>query len=607
MCGVIGLIEENINAPTQALTALKEMEYRGYDSWGVAWASEEKCQVKKQVGKIGAAKLDKNTTSSIALGHTRWATHGGVTAENAHPHISSDGRFALVHNGVVENFLELKKQLLDKKYLFKSQTDTEVILGLFELEFRKNVVNQSKLRLPVNTDQLLIETLQTVFLKLSGSNAVVIIDAESKSCLAVRHGSPLLFAQSAQQKFVVSDLMALIGKVKKYATIPENTLLFFTKKTQLTYNVTDLTPIDLEWHTLSLVKTDTDIGTYSHFFQKEIADSSAVLLALIHAYGSNTKNNLEKLARSLGPVVYLVGCGSAYHAALYGAQVMTANGRQTYAFSANEFLTWRNHIPAEGSVIFISQSGETADILIHTEWLKNNGISYYCLVNKPNSSLSEFAKISVSIMAGVEQAVVASKSFVAQLCCLQLLAGKMANKKSAAATNGHLTATAKYIQKLVVELPKSVEFKAWCLRISKKDHFFVLGRETLYPIALETALKLKEAAYVHAEGFSAGELKHGVLALVENGTECLCLATNQQTFALDLTNAMEISARQGNSVGLVTDTNTWPSQYFNHPDFGVGNVILSAVFGQLLAYEVSILKGIDSDKPRNLAKSVTVR
>lgn len=609
MCGVIGLIQASIaDAPQKALKALKVMEYRGYDSWGVAWgefqsdANLSHAVVYRKVGQIGKAKLPVQAVSKQALGHTRWATHGGVTIANAHPHLSADQRFALVHNGVLENFRTLKAQLLSEGYVFRSETDTEVILAIWERSFSK-LSHECKC---ATTLELLELTARHCFAELKGSNAIVVMDYASGFGVAVRSGSPLIVGKSSEGYCVVSDMLALVGLADVYVTLGDKQLAVFNAQQVAFYSLDLATPIEAKWLPLAISHSEVAIDGYAHFMLKEINEADRVIHTILASRSLFSK--LREVSLILSDVIYIVGCGTAYHAALFAAHLITAQtDKRAVAFLANEFSAW-NQKAENYSVIFISQSGETADILVHAQSLKRRGIAFVSLINREQSSLEAISHLTIPCMAGPEQAVVASKSFVAQLSVLLLLSAVLSNKSTLiASTRKSLRLAAVELTTLTNKLAHDSVFNDLAIQLTKVKSAYVLGRELLYPIALETSLKLKEAAYVHAEGFSAGELKHGVLALIQKGVPVVCLATEEKTFSLDYASSQEVAARNGQVYGFTTRLDVWGDTAVLVKQIGEATPILVAVVGQLLAYTVAIQKNINPDKPRNLAKSVTVR
>lgn len=586
MCGIFGMVVKEKRAiNSEILTALKTLEYRGYDSWGVATREDREIGVEKAVGKIGETVLAQASFSTAGIGHTRWATHGGVTKENAHPHLSLDGRFAIVHNGIIENYLQLKDKLQKQipNLVFKSETDSEVFAHLLAF----NAQNLS-------VEEAFFKSLA----KVKGLNAFVVLDKKNNNVLVYRHGSPLVFGQNDDGYYFASDAIALLPYTKKVYFIKDGEVFIgdqlFSAKTKKSKKIT--------WQMLDLEVSDLQKDGFDFFMEKEINEIPTVIEKLISTYKNQEKSILSWLNKYDEYV--LIGCGTAYYAALIGQYLLAQVGRIAIAYSGGEASLFLKNIKKSTLPIFLSQSGETIDLIEQVGFLKKKKRKLLALVNRISSTLDREADLSFHLQAGPEISVVSTKAFVAKITTWLLVCSSLSNELPAISKN--LALASQNIKKLF--LRENLEKIAKIAGIlSKQAHVFVLGRGVHYPIALECALKAKEAAYLHFEAFAGGELKHGVIALVEPTTWTIVIVGDDDEDANILANAEEVKARGGKILGV--------SPYF-HPVFDEWlafesvpkvNVLLEAVLVQLLGLYLAKAKNLDPDKPRNLAKSVTVK
>jgi len=585
MCGIFAYVGSQTDAPQQVITGLKKLEYRGYDSWGVAYQTGNKLQVTKQIGKIGDATL-RALDSTLAIGHTRWATHGGISVANAHPHLNPNQTLAVVHNGIVENYSELK-QTLDE-YPFKSETDTEVITALLDKNLKSNSLKKA-----------LILTTQT----LKGLNGVVVAHAPTRQIAAIRNGSPLVIGKTEAGFYLASDTTALAGIAKQIVFLAEGELALLSQE-YISLTNFEGQPIVINWQPLQLSAEAVNKGRFPHFMIKEISEQPAVLGKVL----SDQAELLVFQQKIAGNKLILVGCGTAYHACLaasyYFAQL---GGTWVQAFSASEFKLWRNMIDDSMHVLFVSQSGETIDIIEHAQWLHQHEQTFSALVNRIDSSLSRLASQTLSLGAGPEICVLATKSFTAQLATFLLLATPQPKAMQ----------IKRQLQQLIEALPRVIG-RTYCEQhleplvpvLQTNKNLFVIGKQDCYPLALEAALKIKESTYLHMEGFAAGELKHGVLALIETGTPVFVLVPDSVAAEEILASAQEAKARGAFLVG-VGPVNKLDQQLFDlvlpTPALGLATGIIQSVIFQLIAYYTTVVLGNDPDKPRNLAKSVTVK
>ncbi len=592
MCGIFGYVGSRQDAPWLVLDGLKKLEYRGYDSWGIAVKQCDQVQLEKRIGKIG----DAQTTlppSGIGLGHTRWATHGGVTDENAHPHLDCAGRLAIIHNGIVSNFAELRRTLSDRGHTFRSETDTETIAHLVEEELARTEDGPDRL----------VCALIDAFRQLEGLNAVAVLDVTSGHLAAAKSGSPLTLGWTDDGALLASDYSALLEHTRKMTFLDENQAALLTPNGMRVYDVQTgqtIVPVitEVAWQAEA-----ANLGGFPDFLSKEIHEQPTV----VRQIARDKAPDADSLARAIVQAreTHLVGCGTAAHAALVGQYLLArvAGLRVSFA-NGSEFGYLERFLGPGALAVAHSQSGETIDILESMRAAKARGTTLAALVNVEGSSLYRLADQTVLLGAGPERSVLATKSFTAMLAMLLLTAHALVDRIGEA--TALLERAATEIEALLADWRRDL-IRQIAERIYCQEHLFVIGRGPSYPLALEAALKVKEVSYVHAEGFAGGELKHGVIALIEPGTPCLVLAPNDETHADIMSGAMEIKARGGMIIGVSPE----PDPAFDHhipvADVGEATVIAQAVPAQLLGYYLALLRGHDPDKPRNLAKSVTVK
>ena len=597
MCGIFGVVTSNRKGLAQTiLESLKLLEYRGYDSWGIAVAvqsqsekSKSKFVIEKHTGKIGNSTLNhelSSINSPLGLGHTRWATHGGVTVENAHPHLDCRKNIALVHNGIVENFEELKKGL-DNKHYFRSQTDTEVIVHLIE-ELAQN--------LPF------AEGVRQAFLKLQGLNAIVTLSSSDQKIIAVKNGSPLVIGQGKVSNYIASDQVALTSLCNQIAYLPDNTLVEISLKIRST-NARTKTITKLEFTAPKIKSSDAKLDGFDHFMAKEIHEQPKVISQIAQKSDGEIKKAAAMIKHlPAGRQVYLVGAGSAFYAALIMEYLLsTVNNIPSLAVPASEFENVQNFLKKGDLVIAYSQSGETADLISALGAALQKGATIMSVVNVADSTIDRMSDHSIHLNAGPEIAVVSTKAFSAKIA-VSLLICYSITKKIAQAKR----IIKKLSKSLKIQL-KDPKIKELAIKLKNQPNLFTIGRNIDYPIALEAALKLKETAYIHAEGFAAGELKHGVIALIEKGTPVLVFATIPKYRQQIISSAWELAARGAYIIGISTEKNSAFNYFLKVPEVGLAQIISAVVYAQYLAYLIAVKRGLDPDKPRNLAKSVTVK
>ncbi|HYY89127.1 MAG TPA: glutamine--fructose-6-phosphate transaminase (isomerizing) [Chloroflexota bacterium] len=597
MCGIFGYIGARDEAPQVVLAGLKKLEYRGYDSWGIAArqngsAAGAGLLVEKHVGKIGQA----TTTlpgGQAALGHTRWATHGGVTETNAHPHLDCTGRFAVIHNGIIENHEELRRELMARGHRFSSETDTEVVSHLLEDGARD-----------VADCEGLVEALIRVFRRLDGLSAISVLDPGAQCIAAAKNGSPLVLGWGEDGNYLASDSSALLEHTRRLTFLEDGQAALVSGEQVAVYEVasgrqlSDVKVWDITWH-----EELADLEGHPHYMDKEIHEQPRVLRRL----AAEALDEAQVLARMVAEAstVHLVGCGSAAHAAKAGEYLFSrVAAQQANAVVGSEFGYLTDFVNERSLVIGFSQSGETIDLLESMKAGRQHGAKLAALVNVEGSSLFRMVDCPLLLRAGPERCVLATKSFTAKIAVLLL---------AAYAARGRLAEGQRVVERAADEIQlflsdgRVEQVRALAERIVEREHLYVIGRGPSYPLALEAALKIKEVSYMHAEGFAGGELKHGVIALIEDGTPCLVLAPNDETFRAIVSGAQEIKARGGYIVGISPRASDVWDMHIPVGDVGEGAALVNAVPPQVLAYHLALLRGLDPDKPRNLAKSVTVK
>ena len=587
MCGIFGYIGFQ-NAPQIILEGLKRLEYRGYDSWGIAVKNGQHLLIDKRIGKIGSAKVNL-PQSYIGIGHTRWATHGGVTVNNAHPHLDCTKTLAVMHNGIVENFQDLKEELIKKGHKFSSETDTEVIIHLIEENLKKTGFATS---------------VKETFNKLKGLNAIVATYALSSEIIACQNGSPLIVGIGEKEElFIASDAAGILKHTKKVIFLEDNQMVILGEKLQL-LSLPDGKKLNPKIHTLNWTFEEAEKGKFKHFLLKEIYEQPYVLenIALNYDLAVNKLTQLIKSASN----VFMLGCGTASYAALAGSYFLSVIARKHAFFSiGSEFKYLENYLTKKDLVIPISQSGETIDVTEPVGKAIKMGAKIAAIVNVLGSTLYRQADYKILLGAGVEKAVVGTKSFIAMVAVLFLTAYTLINKQRIG--KSLLTAASENVKQILEEnfiqkIKKAANF------LKNKEHIFIIGRGLSYAAALETSLKIKETSLLHAEGFAGGELKHGVIALIEKGTPCIVLAPDDETYDDTVSNACELKARGGLIIGIGPKENKVFDLFLQTADLKEATIIPIVVISQLLAYYLALKRNVeDPDKPRNLAKSVTVK
>ncbi len=596
MCGIFGYSGKKV-ANDLIFNGLKRLEYRGYDSWGVAILDENKIHQYKNIGMVRQdISLDKLPQSTIGIGHTRWATHGGVTKINAHPHISTRKDFTLVQNGIVENFDSLKKQLKREKQSFKSQTDTEVIVKLIEKEIKKgNSLKQSLIK---------------AFKKLEGRNTVAVLDAKENKIYAIKNGSPLVIGIGRNEIYLASDSLSFSPHTKKIIVLDDYDIVEIEGYKYQIHNIKSKKKKKSEIKTLKYQYEDISKGNYDHFMLKEIVEQQKTIL-----YATDYKEEeLTPLVKEIkkSRKVYLLGAGTAGFAAAQMAYFLrTIANVDALDIKSYEFKSYLPIISDKDLIIAVSQSGETVDTIEPLEVFKDRGCKIASIVNMYGTTISRISDFEYYTNAGPEICVASTKVFTAQSTWGYLLAMSVADKYTTARRR------LKKLSRSLDTLFKPKVFKyikgSVCTALKNNEHFFILGKGENAAIALEGALKIKEISYKHVEGFSAGELKHGVIALIEKGTPVFGIIPSNENGkdSKDLISAMEqVKARGALTIGVGSEEFS-KLEVFDHyistPQINSLGSIANVIPFQLISYFLSLLLGNNIDKPRNLAKSVTVK
>ncbi len=587
MCGIIGY-KGSREASKIILDGLKSLEYRGYDSVGIAVADKGKIEVRKGTGKIADAEKRLRFTEmkgSIGIGHTRWATHGGVTEENAHPHLSNDGRIAVVHNGIIENFQELRKMLEDNGFKFKSETDTEVIPNLMQYYIARSMP----------FEKAFVEALR----KLRGSFAIVSINRDGDRIAFGKRGSPLCIGIGKSEYFIASDVPAFLEHSKNVIYLEDNEYGFADGELEI-YNVHGK-KIEKKAHELSWDIEQAKKGHYDHFTIKEINEQPESIIKAIKQDPDIIKKATDMLKDANG--IFFIGCGTSFHACVSASYTFSNIAkRHVNVVLASEFRNYEDFLTPKTLVICLTQSGETADVIDALNFAKKHSCKTIAIVNVMGSTITRMCGLNVMMNVGPEISVVSTKAYTAELAILTLLAYSLAGRLSEG--KKLITKAANSLGDVIRDNDKKLAELA--KKIKDRRDMFLIGRDLAYPSALEGALKIKEISYIHAEGFAGAELKHGSIALIEKGVPVIVFST-EDTKELIRSNAMEVKARGAFIIGIGAEKNEVFDIFIDVPSFSDADPIAMIVPVQILAYYLAVYKGYDPDKPRNLAKSVTVR
>jgi glucosamine--fructose-6-phosphate aminotransferase (isomerizing) len=611
MCGIVGYIGSQ-NAIPIVMKGLKRLEYRGYDSAGIAYLKEEELHLKKKAGKVQKLQevLSKNLNAKIAIGHTRWATHGTPSDENAHPHLSMDNSLAIIHNGIIENYSTIKEGLKKRGYEFKSETDTEVLINLIS-DVKKN------------ENTTLVKAIQLALSQVIGAYSIVVLDINSPNELIVaKKGSPLLIGVGKNENFIASDAAPFLEYTKDVIYLNDNEIA------KINANTVKITTIDDQIQTPYIEKMNLELeaiekGNYETFMLKEIHEQPRAIVETlrgrissdfnsIHVRGLNENLSFLKKVEK----IIIIACGTSWHAGLVGEYLIEGIARIPVEVEyASEFLYRDPLISKSDMVIAISQSGETADTLSALNLAKQKGAFVYGICNVVGSSIARSAGVGTYTHAGPEIGVASTKSFTSQVTVLILISLFLAKlkkninqnefqniTKELFSINNKMTTTINVIQDEIKQIAELYQ---------DAKNFLYLGRGISFPVALEGALKLKEISYIHAEGYPAAEMKHGPIALIDKDMPTIIIATNKSNYEKVLSNAEEIKARSGKLIAIVTQGDTKMHHIADHiievPEtHNFLTPLITTIPLQLLSYHIATLRGCDVDQPRNLAKAVTV-
>ncbi len=586
MCSIIGYYGKNSAAPIM-VKGLKRMEYRGYDSVGVATESNQKIEVRKGVGKVSevndSEKLDK-LPGRIGIGHTRWATHGKVTALNAHPHSSTSGKIAIVHNGIIENFNELKEELEKDGFTFVSETDSEVIANLLQQNY-----NQTS-----NVKKSIIKTVS----KLKGHYAFVAM-FENGILAAARYHEPMIIGIGKDDYFLSSDVLGFIEKTDDAIYIDNGNFVILDSSGM---QICDFegTPVKHQITKVSKEFADAYKGDYAHFTLKEISEQPETILNA----GKKTESAIEQTADFIKHAknVYMTGSGTSYNAALVAKYLMSKYAKvKIEPIISSELPTLHDSIEPNSILIAISQSGESADVLEAVNIAKKSNAKILAIANHKNSALVHESSLFLGMNCGPEVGVAATKSFTSQLAILYRITEKLCD--------GCLDLDFKEVSNSISKiLSNHSKIQSIARELKEVSDIYILGRGIHYPIALEAALKMKELTYIHAEGIPGGELKHGPLALMDSNVYVIIINPNDSTYTDTLTSAREIKARGAKIIGISDKNSDVYDHWIEIPTIKESMFPLIEIIPiQLLSYYSAIEKDTDPDYPRNLAKSVTVK
>ena len=600
MCGIFGYVGKKNNASQITFEGLKLLEYRGYDSWGIAakvesskfkvQSSSSKFIVEKHIGKIGDVNFNSQLStlnSQLSIGHTRWATHGGVTVENAHPHLDCTKSIAVVHNGIIENFQELKEELSQKGHKFLSGTDTEVVPHLIE-GFQKK--------------EGFASSVKDAFNKLKGLNAIVVANAKSSEIIAAKNGSPLVVGIDKNAFIIASDLIGISDYTNRVIFLKDNQMVILGKKIKL-LSLPKGNRLKENIEKINFKFEKSNKGNFEHFMIKEIYEQPGIIRNIAKNYSGKIKKLSKLMEKAKG--TFFIGAGTAYNAALAGAYLFSRVSKKHINTSvASEFNYLEHFLNRESLVIALSQSGETIDVIEPLNRAKKRGSKIVGITNAVGSSIYRMADFNILLNAGTETAVASTKTYTAKLSIILLLVFSIINKlKDGKET---LLKVSDEIERLLKK-ENLKKIKDISRSLNNSDTIYIIGRGVSYSSALEGALKIKEVSYKYCEGLAGGELKHGPIALIQKGSPCIVFAPNDETYESIISNAIEVKSRGGMIIGVSPKNSKAFDEWIKVEDLSDGTFITQIIPLQLLSYYLAIERGLDPDKPRNLAKSVTVK
>lgn len=607
MCGIVGYIGDNSASPI-LLDGLKKLEYRGYDSAGIAVYGDSGVKICKTKGRIadleGKLENEGKLEGCVGIGHTRWATHGAPDDINAHPHKGGNGRITLVHNGIIENYIELKIMLEQKGYVFVSQTDTEVLAHLFDFFY----------------DGDSLKAMSKVMKMVRGSYATaVLIEDKPDEIIAARKDSPLIVGIGEGENYLASDIPAVLKYTRDCYLLDDNQIALLTKDSIKLYDI-DLNEVHKDIYHVTWDVEAAEKGGFDHFMKKEIAEQPKTVRDTLSPRIKDGRVVIDELSltdeqiKNIG-TVHIVACGSAWHVGMAARYVIEKLAKTPCEVDLASEFRYRNPIVRPNDIcIVISQSGETADTLAALREAKSKGARTISIVNVVASTIARESDDVIYTMAGPEIAVATTKAFSAQLNVAYLLAIRFAKAKGLIGENYEKT-LCEELQELPELIEKLLEMDDYLKQLAKKyvnsEHVFFIGRGLDYAISLEGSLKLKEISYIHSEAYAAGELKHGTISLIEPGTPVFAVATQSDLLEKTLGNIKEVKARGAKVIALVGENHNSADEFADDiirvPE--ISDILmpsLTVVPLQIFAYYMALSRGCDVDKPRNLAKSVTV-
>lgn len=587
MCGIFGYIGHRKNGLSLVVEGLKKLEYRGYDSWGIVTDLEGQLFIEKKVGKISEVGLEEYAEKEVhlAMGHTRWATHGGVTEVNSHPHFSSDKKVAVVHNGIIENYEEIRKELGEDRFI--SETDTEVIPQLIahylqEMPFKEAVL--------------------TAVRRLQGRYAIAAMAVGEPYLIAARRGSPLIVGVGEGEYFLASDIPAFLEYTQDVNYLDDNEMVILDQKKEFinieTGKTVEKRLINIDWKAESAEK-----GEYDHYMLKEIMEQKDTLLRAINQDEEQIMTIAQTIRDSRG--CFLSGCGTAGKVCMTGEYFFSLIAHRHVNFApASEFPVYHHFLRPESLLIVVSQSGETADVLEAMEAAKKKGSKVLSIVNTEGSTIARESDYSLFLKAGPEKAVASTKAATSQMALFLLIAYAMQGELQEG--RRILAETASQVNDMLN--PRFLTYiKEVADAIKDQENLYIIGKAENYPMALEAAIKIQEVSYIHAEGFAAGELKHGPLALITEGTPCISIIANDEVKKDVINNTQELKARGAYIIGISPEKHPVFDEWIKVPDAGTASPLVNIIPIQLLAYYLGVMRGVNPDMPRNLAKSVTVK
>ncbi len=600
MCGIVGYVGKKNNALQVLIEGLENLEYRGYDSAGVAFLNKDKIDIIKKLGKIKNLKQslpDLNT--NIGIGHTRWATHGVANETNSHPH--KCGKMTIVHNGIIENYEEIKRSLINSGYKFKTETDTEVACALID-----NIYSEVK---------DITKTIEIFQKKVRGSYAIgLVCDDDYENLYAIKKNSPLIIAHGENENYIASDMPAILKFTKNFIALNDGDFAKISANDIKVFNK-DGIEINKELKSFEGDLSSIDKNGYEHYMQKEIMEQPEVIKKTMNEYLTNNLDNLFKNMPDFSKYkkIHIVACGSAMHAGLVGKSLIEEYANVPVDVEiASEFRYKKLFLDENSLVIAVSQSGETADTLAAVEIAKKNNADTLGIINVVGSSIARESDLVLYTKAGSEIAVATTKAYSAQTALLSLIALNIGQKNISKAELKELLESIKKLPaQMEILLNKDKKYQEIAETIYNKEDIFFIGRDIDYAIAMEGSLKLKEISYIHSEAYPAGELKHGTISLIEEGTPVISIVTNKNIAEKTISNIKEVKSRGAEVILLTNSECDVDSDFYNKKiviptTHKLIQPLLTILPLQKISYEVAKLRGADIDQPKNLAKSVTV-